>query len=192
HPFMPFITEEIWQYIDERNDGESIMVQPMPKSGKIEPEVLEQFEDMKEAVTAIRKIRKEKELPAREKLELLVRDQNHTYSKRFESILAKLGILDSISDRNEKPEDAVSFRVKSVEYFIPLSGHVNMEEELEKLEEELAYQKGFLKSVMGKLSNERFVRNAPSPVVEKEQKKKDDAESKIKVLEERIAGITRE
>ncbi|MFC2115327.1 valine--tRNA ligase [Bacteroidota bacterium] len=189
HPFMPFITEEIWQYIEDRKEGESIMVQSMPEAGKADDEILEHFEEMKEVVTAMRKIRKEKGLPARETLELLVRDQNNSYSNRFESILSKLGNLNSIEEIKEKPEGTVSFRVKSVEYFIPLKDHVNLEEELQKLEEELVYEKGFLKSVMGKLRNERFVQNAPSQVVEKEHKKKEDAEKKIQVLEERIAGL---
>ncbi|MFC2099165.1 class I tRNA ligase family protein [Bacteroidota bacterium] len=190
HPFMPFITEEIWQYIEERQEGESIMIQSMPTSGKINKGLLEQFEDMKEVVTAIRKIRKEKNLPVKERLVLLVRDQNKGYSERFESLMAKLGLLDSVTAIKEKPEGAISFRIGSVEYFIPMEEHVNPEEELRELQQELSYQKGFLKSVMAKLSNERFVQNAPEQVVEKEQKKKEDAENKIAVLEERVAGLS--
>jgi valyl-tRNA synthetase len=189
HPFMPFISEEIWQYIGERKEGESIMVQPMPGAGKSDAAVLEQFEDMKEVVTAIRKIKKDKNLPAREKLRLLVRDQNHSYRRHFESILLKLGNLESIEGITDKPEGALSFRVGSVEYFIPLEGHASSEEEMKNLEEELLYQKGFLQKVMAKLNNERFVNSAPSQVVEKEQKKREDAEKKISVLEERLAGL---
>ncbi len=189
HPFMPFITEEIWQYLGERKKGESIVVQPIPRAGKVQQEILDQFEDTKEVVTAIRKIRKDRNLPARERLELLVRDQNQSYGKRFESIIGKLGMLDAVEGINQKPEGAVSFRVGSVEYFIPLEGHVSPEEELKELQGELDYQKGFLEKVMAKLNNERFVRNAPEAVVEKELKKKKDAERKIQVLQERIAGI---
>ena len=189
HPFMPFITEEIWQYIEERKEGESIMVQQMPDAGKVDKSLLEQFEDMKEAVTAIRKIRKEKNLPAREKLQLQILDQNNNYSNRFESILEKLGILDSLEETKEKPNGALSFRVGSVEYFIPLAEHANPEEELKELKKELTYQTGFMKQVMSKLNNERFVQNAPPQVVEMEQKKREDAQNKIRVLEERIAGI---
>ncbi|HEC43472.1 MAG TPA: valine--tRNA ligase [Bacteroides sp.] len=189
HPFMPFITEEIWQYIEERKEGESIMVQSMPRAAKTDSGILEQFEDMKEAVTAIRKIRKEKNLPAKEKLELMVRDHNQSYSQRFESILKKLGMLKSVVAINEKVDGAISFRVRSVEYFIPLEEHINPEEELKDLEQELVYQKGFLKKVMAKMNNERFVRNAPAQVVELERKKQDEAEKKIGVLEERIAGL---
>ena len=189
HPFMPFITEEIWQYIDERKDGESLMIQEMPVAGSSDSQLIEKFNDMKEAVSAIRKIRKDNNLPAKEMLELLVSDQNGTYGQEFEPVLQKLGILSSVERIEEKPEGAVSFRVRSVEYFIPLEDLVNPEEELKKLEEELKYQQGFLKSVMGKLGNERFVNNAPAQVVEKEQKKRTDAENKISVLEERIAGL---
>ncbi len=189
HPFMPFITEEIWQYIEERKDGESIMVQAMPKAGGSDSQILEQFEDMKEAVTAIRKIRKEKNLPAKEKLELLITDINHSYNKQFESILLKLGILKTIETIDGKPEGALSFRVRNVEYFIPMEEHVNPEEELKELSSELEYQKGFLIKVMAKLDNERFVQNAPEKVVQMEQKKKDEAVKKIQALEERISGL---
>lgn len=191
HPFMPFITEQIWQYIEERGEGESIMVQPMPTAGRTNKENLAEFERVKETVTAIRKVRKDKNLPAREGLELLVRDQNHSYSKRFESILKKLAVLNSVEAIEGKPGNAISFRVGSVEYFLPLGAHVDPEEERKNLETELAYQRGFLKSVMAKLNNERFVSNAPPSVVEKEQKKRDDAEKKIQVLEERISGLNR-
>ena len=189
HPFMPFITEEIWQYIEERKDGESIMVQPMPKAGTSDSQILEQFEDMKEAVTAIRKIRKEKNLPAKEKLKLLISDSNHSYNKQFESILLKLGILKTIETIDEKPEGALSFRIRNVEYFIPMEEHINPEEELKELSTELEYQKGFLIKVMAKLDNERFVQNAPEKVVQMEQKKKDEAVKKIQALEERISGL---
>jgi valyl-tRNA synthetase len=190
HPFMPFITEEIWQYIEERKEGESIMVQPLPRAGKVDKKILETFDDMKEAVTAIRKIRKEKNLPAKEKLRLLVMDANHSYSDRFESILLKLGNLEAVERAAEKPVGAISFRIRSVEYFILVEEHMaNPEEELKELKAELDYHRGFLRKVMAKLNNERFVQNAPGKVVETENKKKDDAEKKIQVLEERIKGL---
>jgi valyl-tRNA synthetase len=189
HPFMPFITEEIWQYIEERAEGESIMVQPMPVSGKSDRKILEEFEVLKEVVTAVRKIRKEKNIPPREKLELHVRDTNHSYSGRFETVLAKLALLEGIRDTDVKPQGAASFRVGTVEFYVPLEDHVNPQEELNDLSAELDYQKGFLQKVMGKLGNDRFVKNAPESVVEKEIKKKDDAEKKIRVLEERIAEL---
>ncbi len=189
HPFMPFITEHIWQMMAERVDGESIMVCPMPEAGKVDTGIISLFEDLKVAVTAVRNIRKEKSLPARESLKLYVRDQNRSYSRRFESILVKLGILDHVEETKEKMEGAASFRVQSAEFFIPLEEAVDAGEELEKLEEELSYNKGFLKSVLAKLENSRFVEHAPEEVVNKERKKKEDAEKKIQVLEERIRDL---
>ena len=113
------------------------MLQEMPKAAKANKQILEKFEDTKEAITAIRNVRKDKNLPLKEELELIVRDQNGSYSEDFETILKKLGILSSVTRSNDKPEAAISFRVRSVEYFIPLEDHVNPEEELKKLEEEL-------------------------------------------------------
>jgi valyl-tRNA synthetase len=189
HPFMPFITEHIWQLMAGREDGESIMVCPSPEAGKVDPAIISQFEDLKEAVTAVRNIRKEKKLPARESLKLYVRDQNHSYSKRFESILVKLGILDHVEATTERMEGTVSFRVQSAEFYIPLEEAVDAGEELEKLEEELSYTRGFLKSVLAKLENARFVEHAPQQVVHKERKKKEDAEKMIRVLEERMRDL---
>ncbi len=189
HPFMPFITEEIWQMIEDRKEGESIMVSQSPLHAAYDKNLLDQFEEAKEAVTSIRNLRKERNIPQKERLNVLVRDQNGAYRKQFESILHKLGNVDSITPTREKAADAASFRVNSVEYYIPLEDKTDPAEELSKLEEELKYEKGFLKSVMGKLNNERFISNAPPQVVEKEQKKKADAEKKISVLEERIKDL---
>jgi len=189
HPFMPFITEHIWQLMAEREDGESIMVCPMPEAGKVDPAIISQFEDLKAAVTAVRNIRKENSLPAKESLKLYVRDQNHSYNKRFESILLKLGILDHVEETTEKMEGAASFRVQSTAFYIPLEEAVDAGEELRKLEEELSYNRGFLKSVLVKLENSRFVEHAPEQVVNKERKKKEDTEKKIQVLEERIRDL---
>ena len=189
HPFMPFITEHVWQLMAPREDGESIMVCPSPKAGKADPVIISQFEDLKEAVGAIRNVRKEKSLPAREKLKLYVRDPDQAYDRRFESILEKLGILDRVEETKEKMKSVVSFRVNSAEFYIPLESAVDAGEELRKLEEELDYTRGFLKSVLSKLENDRFMANAPEKVVDRERKKKEDAEKKIQVLEERISGL---
>jgi valyl-tRNA synthetase len=189
HPFMPFITEHIWQLMAVREDGESIMVCPMPAAGKVDKKILAQFEDMKAAVTAVRNIRKEKGLPAKETLMLYVRDQDHSYNRQFESILVKLGSLDHVEAISEKIEGAVSFRIQSLEFYIPLEGTVDAADELKKLEEELNYTKGFLRSVKAKLENARFVEHAPAQVFLKEQKKQADAEKKIQILEERIRDL---
>ena len=189
HPFMPFITEHVWQLMAERKDGESIMVCRPPEAGRVDKAILSQFEALKEAVTAVRNIRNEKGLPAKESLRLYVRDQNHSYDRRFESILLKLGILDHVKETTEKVEGAVSFRVQSAEFYIPLEEAVDAGEELQKLEEELTYTRGFLKSVLANLENARFVEHAPEKVVHKERKKKEDAEKKIQVLEQRIRDL---
>ena len=189
HPFMPFITEEIWQLIVERKEGESIMVSESPIAGKYNNMVLDQFEVTKEIVTAIRNIRKERNLPSREAVDIWIRDQNLAYNTRFESILLKLGNIGNIIPTGEKVIGAASFRVNSAEFYIPLEDKTDPAEELKKLEEELKYEKGFLKSVMGKLNNERFMKNAPEAVVVRENKKKDDSENKIRVLEERIHDL---
>ncbi len=189
HPFMPFITEEIWQYMKERKEGESIMVERIPEAKKFDKKLLAAFEDVKEAISGIRKIRLEKNIPNKEELELFIQIGNKGYHKEFESILSKLGNLTNMEEVKEEVKGTTSFRVKSTNFYIPLSNLIDTEEELKKLEEELKYAKGFLNSVNKKLSNEHFVNNAPEAVVNKEKAKKADTESKIKVLEERIAGL---
>ena len=189
HPFMPFITEEIWQLIGERKEGESIMLARSPAAGGYDEKLLGLFERSKEAVTSIRNIRKEKNIAQKLPLSLLVRDPNNAYSREFESILLKLGNIESMAATKEKVEGAASFRVNSVEFYIPLEDETDPAEELKKLQGELKYEQGFLKSVLGKLNNERFLGNAPAKVVEKEKKKKEDAERKISVLEERIREL---
>ena len=189
HPFMPFITEEIWQLLEERKDGESIMVSQLPTVGEYDSELLSAFEDVKEAVSGIRKIRKEKNIANKETLQLSIQSGDKGFVAAFNSILVKLGNLSALNMVDEEVKGTASFRVKSTNFYIPLEGFVDAEEELKKLEEELKYTKGFLNSVMKKLSNERFVNNAPETVVAKEKAKQADAEAKIKVLEERIAAI---
>ena len=189
HPFMPFITEEIWQLLVERKSGDSIMISQLPTEIEYDSELLAIFEDVKEAVSGIRKIRKEKNIAQKETLELKVQAGEKGFDSGFNSILLKLGNLETLEMVNEEVQGAASFRVKSSNFYIPLQGFIDVEEELKKLEEELNYAKGFLNSVMKKLSNERFVNNAPEAVVAKEKAKQTDAEAKIKVLEERIAAM---
>ncbi len=184
HPFMPFITEEIWnQYSPERK---SIMISEMPESSDFNELTLTSFEQSKEIITQIRNIRKEKNLPAKTELKLLYKDENKSYNNNFEDLIKKLGGVSGISETKEKEENATQFVVKKIEYFVPLGELVNKEEEFEKLKKELDYTKGFLVSVSKKLSNERFVNNAPAKVVENEKTKQADAEAKIKALEEQI------
>ncbi|WP_073171321.1 valine--tRNA ligase [Tangfeifania diversioriginum] len=189
HPFMPFITEEIWQLLSERKEGESIMVSQMPEAKKYDTGMLAAFENVKEAISGIRNIRKEKNIPNKDALELKVQKGDKGYEAGFDPVLRKLANLSTFDAVEEEVKGAASFRVKSTSFYVPLEGLIDTEEELKKLEEELKYAKGFLNSVMKKLSNERFVNNAPEAVVAKEKAKHADAEANIKMLEERIAGL---
>jgi valyl-tRNA synthetase len=189
HPFMPFITEEIWQLLSERKDGESIMVSQMPEVKNYDAEMLAAFENVKEAISGIRNIRKEKNIPNKDALELKVQKGDKGYENSFDPVLIKLANLSAFNSVEEEVKGAASFRVKSTNFYVPLEDIIDVEEEIKKLEEELKYAKGFLNSVLKKLGNERFVNNAPEAVVAKERDKQADAESKINILEERIAGL---
>ncbi len=189
HPFMPFITEEIWQLLEERKEGESIMISQLPTETEFDANLLATFEDVKEAVSGIRKIRKEKNIAFKDTIELSAQKGDKGFDETYNSILIKLGNVSELTLVDEEIKGAASFRVKSSNFYIPLDGFIDVEEELKKLEEELKYTKGFLTSVMKKLGNERFVNNAPEAVVAKEKEKQADAEAKIKVLEERIASM---
>ncbi len=189
HPFVPFITEEIWQLLSERKEGGSIMVTTQDLAQQFDTGLLESFEDLKDAVSGVRKIRLENNIPMKDQLSLSIQPGDKGYHKEFESILIKLGNLENIEVVEEEVKGAASFRVKSTNFYISLGDLINPEEELKKLEEELKYAKGFLMSVTKKLSNERFVSNAPEAVVAKEKAKQADAEAKIKILEDRISTL---
>ena len=189
HPFMPFITEELWQNIKERKEGESIMISRMPEVSSFDNHLTENFEYTKEIITQIRNIRKEKNIPFKTKSELLFKDNNNSYNNTFETVITRLGGIKKITEIKEKPTNVSQFIVKKVEYFIPMGDLIDKNAELIKLNEELNYAKGFLNSVMKKLSNERFVNNAPVQVVEKEKIKQADAEAKIQALEDQIKNL---
>ncbi|RKD91679.1 valine--tRNA ligase [Mangrovibacterium diazotrophicum] len=189
HPFMPFVSEEIWQYLKERKEGESIMISSWPKSTGYDAAFLQKFEDAKEVISGIRNIRTKNNIANKDTLELAVLPGDKGYNADLNSVVSKLGNLSGYNEVSTEVGGAGSFLVKSSTYFVPLGELVDVEEELKKLEEELKYTKGFLKSVMGKLSNERFVAGAPEAVVAKERAKQADAEAKIKVLEEQIAKL---
>lgn len=186
HPFMPFITEEIWQLMGDRKDSESLMIEKMPESEKYDEEIIEAFEFVKEVISGVRNIRNENNIAQKEQISLKVKGD---YENQYDACIVKMANLSDIESTETKIEGAVTFMVKSAEFYIELGDLVDVEEELKKLQEELDYNKGFLNSVMKKLSNERFVNNAPEKVVNVEKKKKEDAEAKIKVLEERIASL---
>lgn len=186
HPFMPFITEELWQHLYDRKEGESIMTARMPEPQPVDMEIINRFETTKLVVAGIRTIRLQKGIANKEQLTLQIIGA-HDHSN--DCILTKMTNLATIETIEEKDPAAASFRVHATEYAIPLSNAIDVEAELKKLEAELKYAQGFLKTVMGKLGNERFVQNAPESVVAMERKKKADAEEKIKSLEESIAAL---
>lgn len=185
HPFMPFISEEIWQLIGERNAGESIMMAEWPKSSGKDGAVCERFDLAREVVAGIRTVRKEKNIAAREVIELYIIPGEKGYAPEFGAVIAKLGNVSRMEIRSEEVPGAVSFMVKATAYYVPLEGSVDIEAEVAKINEELLYHKGFLEGVVMKLSNEKFVASAPARVVEMERKKQADAEEKIRILEER-------
>ena len=166
------------------------MVSPMPALAGADRDVIGRFEKVKEVITQVRSIRKEKNIPMKEALVLMVRpSENSRYHHDLETVVLKLANLEAVKQVDEDPGDTISFIVKNVEYFLPVGQNVNPEEEMAKLEEELSYTKGFMTSVQKKLANERFVKNAPAQVVEKEKQKMADAEGKIAVLEAQILKI---
>lgn len=188
HPFMPFISEEIWHLIAERTPENALAISQWPERPESNEQLLKDFDFSTQVIAGIRTIRKEKNIPNKESVELSVMDAEKS-NRELDSVIVKLGNVSDIAYVTEKVDKALSFRVKSNEYFIPVSGSVNIEEEIAKLQEELKYTEGFLKSVQKKLSNERFVKNAPEAVVAGEKKKEADALAKIKTLEESIAGL---
>ncbi len=189
HPFMPFLTEEIWHLITERQDGESVMVAEMPNAEDFDAAILLQFESAAEAIQSVRSIRKEKNIPFKDPIQLFIKKNNQRADATFDSVIVKLCNLSELTYVEEKIDDAISFILHSTEFYIPLTESVDVEAEIEKLEEEFKYTKGFLVSVEKKLSNERFVNNAPEKVVAMEKKKLNDAQNKIAVIEEQLKSL---
>lgn len=188
HPFMPFITEEIWHLLRERNQGQTIMFEPWPIGGAVDEDILQGFAYLEEAIMAIRTLRKEKNINLKEKLALFVL-KGSNYRSDMDALLCRLGHTQPIEVISKELDDAFSFRVGATVYFIPAQGLINVEEEIARLEKELEYQKGFLNAVSKKLSNERFVQNAPEAVVAIERKKQADAEAKVSAISEQLQKL---
>ena len=188
HPFMPFLSEEVWQHIDIRTPEQALVVAQWPKVASVDETLIKGFNFAAEVISGVRTIRKEKNIPLKEAMELLALNVEGV-SKDWDAVIGKLANVSNISYVDEAVDGALSFRVKSNEYFIPISGTIDVAAEIKKIQEELNYTKGFLKSVQKKLSNERFVNNAPEQVIAIERKKEADAEAKIETLEKSLASL---
>ena len=187
HPFMPFITEELWQHLAERKEGESIMYASLPVTGQFDEHLLSDMDVAKEIIAGVRTVRLQKNLPNKETLPLQV--VGGKASVPCVSVVKKMANLSDISESDTKDATSVSFLVGTVEYAVSLGGNIDIDAELKKLESELAYNEGFLQSVLKKLGNEKFVNNAPAKVIEMERKKQSDAEAKIAMLKESISAL---
>lgn len=189
HPFMPFITEEIWQAIEERNTPEeALIVAPWPTGGHADPNLLKSFDYTREIISQVRNVRQKYNIPQKEELELMIRE-NVPQDRRFNEVLRKLANLKFLRFVEEEQPESFTIIVDTNEFFIPFGDYVDVKSERQKLEGELVYLKGFLNSVERKLSNDAFVKNAPLQVVENERKKRDDSLSKIKALEDKLESF---
>ncbi len=188
HPFMPFLTEEIWHHIAERTPEQALIVGEWPIVKAFDAKLIADFDFATEVISGIRTIRKDKNIPFRDVIELRVMN-NEKSSVYFDSVIQKLGNVTTLEYVSDKVDGALSYRVKSNEYFIPITGNIDVEAEVAKLTEELNYTKGFLRSVQGKLSNEKFVVGAPEQVIANERKKEADALAKIAMIEQSLAGL---
>ena len=188
HPFMPFLTEEIWQFMAKRNTDEALIISKYPEQTSSDSKLIEDFELVKDAVSGIRTIRKEKNIAFKDTIALSVIN-NENLDISYNSVISKMGNISDLQTVDAAIDGALTFRVKSNEYFIPMDGAINVEEEIEKLTEELKYTQGFLQSVQKKLSNERFVNNAPAQVVGSEKKKEADALAKIETINKSLKSL---
>ncbi len=190
HPFMPFISEEIYQHIRAEGEPESIMIAMAPQPEAVDEKMLARFDFASQVIMAIRNLRQEKGIAQKHSLDLLIRKNNEDApDTTFDNLVSKLCNLGKIEYVADKPGDAFNFIIKTTEFYVPVSQDIDIEGEIAKIEQEIKYQKGFLAAVMKKMGNERFVKNAPESVVAIEKKKQSDAESKIKVLEEQLTTL---
>jgi valyl-tRNA synthetase len=188
HPFMPFLTEEIWQHIAERTPEQALIVATYPEMKAFDAQLIADFDFASEVIAGIRTIRKEKNIAMKDAIDLKV--VNHEkVTTYFDSVIMKLGNVVSLEYTSDKIDGALTYRVKSNEYFIPVTGAIDVVAEIAKLTEELKYTQGFLRSVQGKLSNEKFVSGAPAQVIDNERKKEADALAKIATIEQSLASL---
>lgn len=188
HPFIPFVTEEIWQHIAQRDISEALIIASWPEKEEFDPKLIKEFDFASQVISGIRSIRKEKNISFKDSISLSVIN-NQNVSRDFDGIISGMCNISDLSYTEEKIDGAIAFRVKSNEYFIPMCGLIDAEEEIAKLTEELKYTEGFLRSVQGKLKNERFVNNAPEQVVAMERQKEADALAKIETIKASLARL---
>ncbi len=189
HPFMPFITEELWQNLDNRRPGESIMYAPLPEAHTIDTALLSAMEEAKEVITAVRAVRAKRNIPQKDALELRAIGHEGIASAGLRALVGKLANLSSIVASGEKDAAGASFLIGTAEYCVPLADNIDIEAERAKIEKDIAYYEGFLASVMKKLSNERFVSKAPAAVIEAERRKQSDAETKLATLRAALQSL---
>jgi len=188
HPFVPFLTEEIWHLLRDRDDGDDIIIAPAPEADAFDKKTISAFEKAKDIIIGVRKVRKDKNIPFRESIKLMLQKGKPAGSLFF-PVVARMGNIETIEVVSAKPDQAIAFIVGAQEYYIPFSSEMDVEAEISRLEEELKYTEGFLSSVIKKLSNQRFVNNAPEAVVAREKQKQTDAEARIKTIKEQILGL---
>ncbi len=189
HPFMPFITEEIWHELSEKDENNCVIVAEWPKPESYDNQIIKNAEQVFELIKTIRNLRQERQMSPKVTLPLAVKSENRQVYQQFEPVLRKLANLENLSFTDKKEDQALSFVVKTDEFFIAIEENIDTEAEIERISKELEYQKGFIKSVDKKLKNERFVNNAPHQVVENEKKKKADTQAKISILEESLKKL---
>lgn len=188
HPFVPFVTEEIWQHISKRSPEDALIIASWPKTEGFDAQLIKDFDFNAQVISGVRTIRKEKNISFKKSIVLSVINSEKT-TARFDPVIKKLGNISEVKYISEKPEGALSFRVKSNEYFVPVTGSINVEEEIAKLTEELKYNEGFLRSVQNKLKNERFISGAPEKVIAMEKQKEADTLAKIETIKASLAGL---
>jgi len=188
HPFMPFITEEIWQDIRERKEGDSICIAAFPKAGLINTQLLADFDTLFEVITNIRNIRNAKQISPKTELPLAIKTTDTTRFQTFEGLIRKMANVSNVTYTGEKA-DGIQFLIKSDEFFVNIVGEIDVEQEKVNLQKDLEYQIGFRDATLKKLSNEKFVANAKPDIVDRERQKLADAEAKIKALEEQLQTL---
>ena len=187
-PFTPFVSEELWHLIRERKEGDDIIIAQWPKVNPVQETILSNFSKAEEVITNIRNVRKQHNIANKVRVELFVK-KNRDLDPTFDSVIIKMGNLSQLEYVTEKVGNANSFLADGNEYFIPFGESIDVEAEKAKINEELNYTKGFLKSVQGKLLNEKFMAGAPEAVVANERKKEADALEKIAILEEKLSSL---